>query len=327
MTVLIHIQHPVPQWRIPDAVVESLRARFPDVSFVNAKTPEERAAGLADADVLYTWILSAAELARAPKVRWFHTSAVALETLCLPELFARGVRVSNTRGVQAVPIAEHVLAMLLAFAKQVPFTLVNQATAHWAQTEYMGTRQPWLITGRTLGLVGVGTIGSALAERAAALGMNVMAVRRQLDGDAVPGITRTFAPSELHDMLRLCDVVVVAAPLTAETEGVFDARAFAAMRPGAIFINVGRARIVETDALIAALRSGHLGGASLDVFPQEPLPPEHPLWTCPNVILTPHTSGFRQGHWEEVGAIFAENFERLNAGEPLMYEVRRELGY
>jgi phosphoglycerate dehydrogenase-like enzyme len=317
----------VPQWQIPDASVRALMARVPDADFVHATTDEARARGLESAEVAYTWILAPEELARAPRLRWVHTSAVAVETLCLPELFARGIRVSNTRGVQAIPIAEHVLAMMFAFAKQVPFTLDNQARARWAQHEYVGARLPWLLGGRTLGLVGVGTIGAALATRAAALGMRVVALRRHPEAAAVPGIDEVFDRSRFNHMLASCDVVVVAAPLTAETEGLFGRDAFAAMRPGAIFINVGRARIVDTPALIAALESGHLGGASLDVFPQEPLPADHPLWRCPNVILSPHTSGFRHGHWDEVVEVFADNLARYRSGLPLMHEVRPALGY
>jgi phosphoglycerate dehydrogenase-like enzyme len=327
MNILISIQQRVPQWQIPEASAQALRARVPDAFVTYATSDEARARGLETAEVAYTWILSADELARAPHLKWVHTSAVAVETLCLPELFARGVRVTNTRGVQAVPIAEHVLAMMFAFAKQVPFTLENQARAHWAQHEYVGARLPWLLGGRTLGLVGVGTIGAALATRAAALGMRVVALRRHPDAPVASGVDEVFDRARFATMLAGCDVVVVAAPLTAETEGLFDRAAFRSMRPGAIFINVGRARIVETAALVDALESGHLGGASLDVFPQEPLPADHPLWRCPNVILTPHTSGFRHGHWDEVIAVFADNLARYRAGLPLVHEVRPALGY
>jgi phosphoglycerate dehydrogenase-like enzyme len=327
MHVLVSIQQRVPQWQIPAGAVDALVARFPDVQFTHATTEAARLEGLAMADAAYTWILTAAELARAPRLRWVHSSAVAVETFCLAEMFARGIRVSNTRGVQAVPIAEHVLAILFAFAKQLPFTLANQQQARWAQHEYVGARLPWLLQGRTLGLVGVGTIGAALAARAAALGMQVLALRRQVDAPAVPGVARVYARSELGAMLGACDAVVIAAPLTPDTEALIDRAAIGQMRPGAVLVNVGRARILETEALVDALHAGHLSGASLDVFPEEPLPPGHPLWRCPNVILTPHTSGFRAGHWEEVIDVFAENLDRVRRGEPLRYEVKPDLGY
>lgn len=327
MKVLISIQQPVKQWQIPPEGVATLRARFPQIEFIHATTNETRRQGLADCDVAYTWILDKSELERAPKLRWVHTSAVAVETLCLQELFARGVVVSNTRGVQAVPIAEHVMAVVLAFAKQLPAVLEHQRQAHWAQNEFIGLHLPWLLRGRTLGLIGVGAIGAEIAARAKAFGMRVVAVRRRIAHDAIKNTDDTFGPEQLGDMLAQCHVLVVAAPLTPYTQGMLGTREFQQLPRGALVVNVGRAKIIDTDALIDALRSGHLGGASLDVFPQEPLPSDHPLWSCPNVILSPHTSGFRDGHWQEVVELFAENLERWERGEELRFRVHPELGY
>lgn len=327
MKVLISIQQPVKQWQIPAEGVATLRARFPHIEFIHATTDDERARGLADCDAAYTWILKAAEFATAPKLRWLHTSAVAVETLCLPELFAGNVVVSNTRGVQAVPIAEHTLAVVLALSKQLPLVLEHQRHAHWAQNDFMGERLPWLLGGRTLGLIGVGTIGSAIASRARAFGMRVAALRRRSGQGEVTTVDEMFGPGQLDAFLRQTDVLVIAAPLTPQTLGLIGAEQMAVLPKGAVVVNVGRAKILDTDALIAALHSGHLGGASLDVYPQEPLPPEHPLWTCPNVILTPHTSGFRQGHWEEVVELFAENLARFERGEMPRFRVEPELGY
>ncbi len=327
MRVLISIQQPVKQWQIPAEGVATLRARFPDIEFIHATTDDERARGLAECDAAYTWILKAAEFATAPKLRWLHTSAVAVETLCLPELFAGNVVVSNTRGVQAVPIAEHALAVVLALSKQLPRVLEHQRHAHWAQNDFMGERLPWLLSGRTLGLIGVGTIGSAIASRARAFGMRVVALRRRSGHGEVPAVDETFGPGQLDTFLRQTDVLVIAAPLTPQTLGLIGAEQIALLPKGAVVVNVGRAKILDTGALVSALHSGHLGGASLDVYPQEPLPPEHPLWTCPNVILTPHTSGFRQGHWEEVVDLFAENLARFERGELPRFRVEPDLGY
>ncbi len=327
MHVLISIQQRVPQWQIPEESAQALMERFPDVRFTYARTAEERRDGLADAEVAYTWRLTSDELRTAPHLQWVHSSAVAVETLCLPDLAARGVRVTNTRGVQAVPIAEHVLALVLALAKQLPFTFENQQRHVWAQHEFTGRRLPWLLNGRTLGLIGVGTIGQALAARAAALGMRVVALRRHMEAPPVTGVVSVYGRDRLHEMLGECDVLAIAAPLTPHTDHLIDRTALAALRPGAIVVNVGRAAILDTDALIDALHGGHLGGAALDVFPEEPLPPGHPLWTAPNVLLTPHTSGFRQGHWDEVIDVFADNLARYREGEPLRFEVDVKAGY
>lgn len=327
MTILISLQSKVDAWSIPPAGVETLRARFPDLEFIYAANPGERARGLAACDVAYTWLLSADELRSAPRLQWVHTSAVAVETLCLPDLFARGVRVSNTRGVQALPIAEHTLAAMLALAKQLPFALDQQRASRWAQNAFSGDRLPWLLRGQTLGLLGVGTIGREIARLASAFGMRVIAVRRRVDQEPPPHVAETVPFDELTRVLPEVDALVIAAPLTPETDRLIDRAAFARMKRGATLVNVGRARIVDTDALVEALQQGHLAGASLDVFDREPLPEGHPLWTCPNVILTPHTSGFRRGHWDEVIELFSENIRRFQRNEPLRFQVDPALGY
>ena len=271
--------------------------------------------------------MSPEEVARAPRLRWVHTSAVAVETLALNELFAREIIVSNSRRVQATPIAEHVFAVLLALAKQVPTILESQRAHRWAQNDLIGERLPWLLRGRTLGVIGVGTIGSEVALLAEAFGMHVIGLRRQAGNEQVPGVHEMLPFTELDTMLARADVVVIAAPLTPETTNMLGSDQIARMKRGAVLINVGRARIVDHVALTRALHSGHLGGASLDVFHQEPLPPDDPLWAAPNTILTPHTSGFRQGHWDEVIDLFAENLDRFRRGDPIRFRVDPTLGY
>jgi phosphoglycerate dehydrogenase-like enzyme len=237
------------------------------------------------------------------------------------------VIVSNTRGVQAVPIAEHVLAVTLALAKQLPFVLENQRSARWSQNEFIGQRLPWLLQGRTLGLIGVGTIGTTIAARARAFGMRTIAMRRRVGHSMVDDLDAEYGPGQLDQLLAQTDVLVIAAPLTPETMSLIGRKELAQMPKGAVVVNVGRAKILDSDALVDALHSGHIGGASLDVYWPEPLPADHPLWSAPNVILTPHTSGFRQGHWDETVALFAENLGRFERGEDLRFRVLPELGY
>lgn len=327
MNVLISIQQPVRAWQIPDAAVATLRERFPQHTFVHATDPELRVQGLADCDVAFTWIVNPQELEQAPRLRWIHSSAVAVETMCLPELFARGIIVSNSRGVQSAPIAEHVFAVVLALAKQLPAIIDSQRVRYWAQNDLVGARLPWRLNGRTLGLIGVGTIGSEIARLASAFGMTVMAIRRRADRAAVAHIDEILPPSELATLLERSDVLVIAAPLTSETQNLIGAAELARMKRGAVLVNVGRAKIIDHAALVDALGSGHLGGASLDVFLKEPLPPDDPLWTLPNVILTPHTSGFRQGHWDDVIDLFSENLARFERNEPVKFRVEPALGY
>ncbi len=245
MKILISIQQPVMQWQIPAEGVETLRKRFPHVQFIHATSPEERAAAWPLCDAAYTWILKDHELAQAPKLRWVHTSAVAVETLCLPELFARDVAVSNTRGVQAVPIAEHVIAVTLALAKQLPFVIENQQQARWAQNEFIASRLPWLLKGRTLGLIGVGTIGAEIAKRAEAFGMRVIALRRRPAYGTIGHVDRVYGKADLDDFLGQCHVLVICAPLTPETQSLMGQKQFEQLPKGAVVINVGRAKIIR----------------------------------------------------------------------------------
>lgn len=327
VTVLISIQQPVRAWQIPQEGVEQLRRNFPDITFHHATNDAARAEALVDCDVAYTWILSAKELSTARRLQWVHTSAVAVETLALPELFARGVLVSNTRGVQSTSIAEHVFAVMLGLAKRLPYIIDSQREHRWTQNEFVGDRLPWLLKGRTLGLIGVGTIGSEIARLGAAFGMRVLALRRRADAPPVPGIEQTLPPEALATLLQQSDVVVIAAPLTPETLNLIGEPQIASMKRGAMLINVGRARIIDHIALTEALHAGHLGGASMDVFHTEPLPPDDPLWTAPNTILTPHTSGFRQGHWNDVIELFSDNLSRFLRGEPVRYRIDPSMGY
>lgn len=327
MTILVSIQQPVAAWQIPAAAVERLRARCPQHTVLYATTPEARADGLRACDVAFTWVLTPPELATAERLTWLHSSAVAVGTLCLPELAARGIVVSNSRQIQSTPIAEHVLAALLALTRRLPLAFERQQQAAWAQNEFTGAQLPTVLRGQRLGVVGLGSIGAEVARLAAAFGMDVVGVRHDPSRGTPPGVSRVWGPQGLDEMLAVADVVVIAAPLTVATDALFDRTRIARMRPGARLVNVARGQLVDTMALVDALTSGHLAGAALDVFHDEPLPASHPIWHAPNTVLTPHTSGFRPNHWFDVVDLFAENIRRREAGLPVEWQVDLARGY
>lgn len=327
MTILVSIQQPVAAWQIPPAAVERLRGRLDDHEIIYARSDRERADGLARCDVAFTWTLAAAELAAAARLRWVHSSAVAVGTLCLVELAARGVLVSNSRGIQSTPIAEHVFALLLAMTRRLPLAMERQREAVWSQNEFTGAMQPAILRGQCLGVIGLGSIGSEVARLGAAFGMRVVAVRRDASKPAPPEVERVWGTEGLDALLAEAAVVVVAAPLTGATHALIDRRRLALMRPGGRLINVARGQLVDGPAVAEALVSGHLAGAGLDVFAEEPLPAGHPLWCAPNLVLTPHTSGFRAHHWEAVVDLFAEDVRRFESGAPVRWPVDPHLGY
>jgi phosphoglycerate dehydrogenase-like enzyme len=327
MKVLISIRQPVIAWVIPACQVERLREHFPEVSFVHALDERADLDAIADADAAFTWTMTPEMVTRARNLRWVHSSAVAVGTLPLRELAARGVAVTNSRGIQSTAIAEHVIACLLALAKRLPLTLCHQNSRHWAQNEMVGPAMPWLVQGKQMGIIGMGTIGRAVATRAAALGINVVGVRRRPDQDKPAGVDDVVGPEAMDGVLASSDIVVLAAPWTGATDRLLDERAIGRMKRGAVLINVARGQLVDEAALAHALDSGYLGGTALDVFNDEPLPGTSPLWTSPNTIITPHTSGFRADHWDAAVDLFIEQLQRFIAGEPLVNPVDPEAGY
>jgi phosphoglycerate dehydrogenase-like enzyme len=205
--------------------------------------------------------------------------------------------------------------------------LEAQRERRWIQNELTSDVWPWSLRGRRMTIVGLGTIGREVAHRAHAFGMRVTAIRRKI-AEAKPAFVEHIAgPEQLDDALRGCDVLVVSAPSIAETDRLINAGRLALLNRGAIVINVARGKIIDEAALIAALRNGHLGGAVLDVFEHEPLEPQNPLWTLPHVIISPHVSGVRPDHWNDVIDLFSENLQRFERGEPLLNAVDVHAGY
>jgi D-2-hydroxyacid dehydrogenase (NADP+) len=327
MKILISIRQPVVAWVIPPAHVERLRRRFPDVTFVHALDDRADLDGISDADVALTWTMTPEMVRRAERLRWVHSSAVAVGTLPLRDLAARGVVVTNSRGIQSPAIAEHVIACLLALAKRLPAIIRQQDARRWAQNDMVGSALPWLVQGQTLGVIGLGTIGQAVALRAAALGMRVVGIRRRPELGVPPGVDEVAAPDRLGSVMAEADALVLAAPWTGETNRLVDAVALSNMKRGSVLINVARGQLVDEDALAAAVSRGHLAGAALDVFNEEPLPATSPLWSLPNVIVTPHTSGFRADHWDAVVELFETQIDRFRSGLPLLNTVDLQAGY
>ena len=249
-------------------------------------------------------------------VGWLHAASTGVDALPLDQLGDR--LVSCSRGATAVPIAEFVLAVMLAFEKQLPDTWVHEPPAYWGLAELGG------LEGRELGLIGLGTIGTEVARRATAFGMRVRAVRRTNAPTPVPGVEMVGARA---DLLPTADHLVIAAPATAATRYLIDAEALAQVKPGVHLVNVARGSLVDQDALLAALDDGRVAGASLDVAEPEPLPEGHVLYRHPKVRLSPHVSWASPGVLARIVDLFIADLRHWLAGEPLAGEVDLEAGY
>lgn len=259
-------------------------------------------------------------LRAAPNLRWYHSIGAGVEDLVgLPELRDRGIVLTNNSGPYDIPIAEHVLATILASAKRLHLYRDQQRDAEWkshAQDE---------VRDRTVVVFGIGSIGAEVAKLASGVGMRVIGVRRRQG--AVPGVSRIVPPEQLADVAAEADYLVLAAPLTKETRGAVSRAVIERMKPTAWIVNIARGAMLDEDALVDALRAGHLGGAALDALSVEPLPKEHPLWALPNVIITPHSSNSSPRIRERSIALFRENLRRWKAREPLLNVVDLDAGY
>jgi phosphoglycerate dehydrogenase-like enzyme len=334
----------------------SARYRARDLERIRTAAPGARlltvsAEGLADSplddvEVLLRGPISAEAfdrlIARAPRLRWVHSASAGVEGALTPAARERGIVITNARGVFSQPIAEYVLMMILAVSRRLPQLLELQRERTWQPLEGAELRDV------TVGIVGLGSIGRAVAELASAFGCRIIATRRRseagtraLDGDGDGGVdtgpeghpdgrlalAQVLGPDGLTELLGDSDFVVLATPLTPETENMIDGEALAAMKPGAWLVNVARGRLVDERALARALRDGPLGGAVLDTYREEPLSPESPLWDVPNVILTPHTSWSTGRVLDRSVELFTDNLRRFARGEPLLNVVDPDAGY
>lgn len=303
------------------ALLEHIRAHSDRVEIVTPAQVETQPDLLGQVDIAYGW-LRGDQLARATRLRWLQTGGAGVEGL-IPHVQAGDLILTNARGVGAPPITEHMFGMLLMVTRRLAQAWDRQKTRQW-NGDGLGD-QVGLLWGKTLGVLGVGAIGGHSAEVGKALGMRVVGLRR--GGGAHPAVERMYAPDDRAAFLAECDVVMNTLPLTDATRGFLGQAEFDALRPGAILVNTGRGATVDTDALLDALRSGHLGAALLDVTDPEPLPPDHPLWTTENVHLTPHYSGSRPDYSQRADAIFLDNLRRYLAGQPLVNVVDKQEGY
>lgn len=287
-------------------------------------SPPELPDAIGSADALFMWAFQSTALTEAwphaRRLRWVHTASAGVDRVLIPEVAGSDVVVTNSRGVFDDAIAEYVLGLVLLFAKGMHDTLARQRTRTWEH------RDTEMAAGHSALVVGVGPIGRAIGRLLAAAGMQVSAVGRTArTGD--PDFGDVLASDDLGEALPTADYVVVVAPLTEQTRGMFDGAAFARMRPTARFINVGRGPLVVQSALVEALREGRIAGAGLDVFEEEPLPDDSPLWSMPNVVVSPHMAADFVGWLDTLARVFVDNFHRWHGREQLRNVVDKRLGY
>jgi phosphoglycerate dehydrogenase-like enzyme len=328
MKLLTVLQHPFELWNAPPWLSERLHHDFPVIEAAQRSSYEGIEEYVRDVEIVVTLSLRPEQFKAARKLRWIHSPAAAVHQLMFPELINSDVVLTNASDVHGPVVAEHVMALIFALAKCLPQAVRLQQKHIWGQeTMWRGRPRPRELAGATLGLVGVGSIGRAVARHASNLGMRVIAARESPGKETPEGVQQVFASSQLDEVLAQSDFVVLAVPVTPSTVGLMGASRLAQMKRDACLINVGRGPLVDEAALVQALNEHTIGGAALDVFTAEPLPADSSLWGLENLLITPHTAGLTENLWERHYQFISENLGRYLKGQPLLSVVNKKRGY
>lgn len=306
---------------LPEGEPARWRREFPECVFLDGQKPEGEDCPLAMADLAFG-LPDLARLKEAKNLRWIQLASAGVPWPLCAAALERGIQVTNLAGLYGPTIAEHALGMMLVLCRNLHLAQRNQQIRTWDREVMRGVRD---LHGQTLAIVGLGNIGQHVARLARAFGMRVLGCRREPRPS--PDVDLVVGPDQVRTILADAEVVVVAAPLTPASDGLLGPAEFQAMKAGALYINVSRGGVAQESALVDALRTGHLAGAGLDVFAVEPLPRDHPLWSLPNVLISPHYSG-ETVNWSHLPARrFIRNLRNWQDGHPLEGLVKLDLGY
>lgn len=283
--------------------------------------PDKAASHMPDCDILVTWgwMDISRLITDAPKLKWIHALSAGVENIITPAVQSMDAIVTNSRGIHGIPVSEHVFALMLAFSRGLNYFIRHQLNRQWKRVHVDE------IHNKTIGIVGLGSIGREIAKKAKGLGMDVVAVKKQPTAELF--VDKLYTPENLDDMLSVSDFVVAALPLLPETRNYFKLQQFAAMKNSAYFINIARGGVVCEADLITALNDGLISGAGLDVFAHEPLADNSPLWDMPNVIITPHLAALSPYYLDRAVKLFADNLSRFVQNGEMCNIVDKSRGY
>jgi phosphoglycerate dehydrogenase-like enzyme len=315
----IHVHHGF-EPALGEAIAAQLRAAMPDREIIASHQDEELRRVIGEVEIMLAFRPPRGIWAGAQRLRLIQMMGAGVDALLPAPDLPGHVRVTNARGLHGAQMSEFALAMMLALTKRIPRALEQQRGHQW---KIYGLPQ---LIGKTLGILGLGAIGAAVAEKAAAFGMRTVGTQRE--PKAVPHVAETFGgPGGAEQVMRASDYLVVLLPLTPETRGSIGARELDWLPQGAYVVNLARGGIVDEAALLERLKSGRIAGAAFDVFSREPLPADDPLWDAPNLIMTPHVAGLEPDYMKRLMQLAVDNVNRLEKGEPLRNEVDRARGY
>ena len=328
MNILIAHVSEFSLWNAPEWLGPRLQQAFPQHRVTQLHGYSDLDSAIADAEVLIGSSLTPEQFAKARHLYWIHSPAAAVHQLLFPTVIDSDVVITNASSVHGPVVAEHALALMFCLAKGLRRAFEYQSEHFWAKQqmwENSGAQRPGELAGKTLLVVGMGHIGSHLASLSRAIGMYVIGIRAHPErgGEA----DEVFGPDTLRGLLERADYIVLAAPVTPESERLFGEEAFSRMRCSAYVVNVSRGDLIDEEELVHVLSTDQIAGAALDVFQEEPLPSDSPIWALDNVVITPHTAGFTDRMWDRHYDLIADNIRRYDAGSPLTGLVDKRLGY
>jgi phosphoglycerate dehydrogenase-like enzyme len=313
---------------LPSAYVEKIRSVSPTLEVVQSADKDEALRLIKDADILFAGFFSRDLFIAAKNLKWIQAWGAGVDRILLPEVVNSRVIVTNAGGIHPTPISEHVIGLMLCLSRKLHLFIRNQAEKKWRRYESDDpTEQVEELTDKTVGIVGLGRIGTEIARKAKCLGLRVIATKRDPSTSGLASIDRLLYPKDLNILLAESDFVVLSIPLTRETQGMIGEQQLRTMKRTSYLINVSRGKIVQEDKLVEALKQGWIAGAGLDTFENEPLPESSELWSFKNVIITPHIAGLTPYYEERLTSIFCENLNRFTRKEPMINVVDKTLGY
>jgi phosphoglycerate dehydrogenase-like enzyme len=328
MKIALYSEHWNRFWCLPPEMVEWIRTDFPQLEFIHARTEEAIGEAVQEAEIYFGYRLPKEALVGAKRLKWIHVPAASIQPLAELGLLERNITVTNSRGLHAGPISEHVIGCMLVFARKFiecwEYQLDHRYAAREILTEGSAIGE---LRGKTVVILGLGSIGTEIARLAKAFNMRVVGVKKNTD-DRPEMVDQIFPASDFRQTLPEADYLVIAVPHTAATEGMIGETELKSLKKTCVLINIARGGIIEKDALMRSLKEHWFRGAALDVFHSEPVPPNSELYDLPNVFMTPHTSGVSAlEHWPRMMELFAENLRRYVANQPLMNVVDLREGY
>ena len=308
---------------IVDDYISRIKDHLRGHEFVVCEDLESIKREIRDADVMIGWRITPEVFAQAKKLKWIQFGSAGVDHTIFPELLASNITLTTLSGIHTSPVAEHVLALMLALTRRLDLAMRLQSERRYERAELAATSDE--LAGKTVGIVGLGKIGQSIARLAMSFGMGVVGTKRTIDSSLM--VDEIYEPKDLDKILPKSDILVLVVPLTSETRALISRDEIAKMKQGAYLINVARGVMVDHEALAEALRSGKLRGAALDVFPQEPLPGDSPIWDMPNVIITPHTAASSPNYGKRAADIFKINLDAFIGGGDMINVYDKKRGY